>query len=218
MFGAPPTELLDALDYDPALKGLVWRKHPRDVTRDGLRADSPTTCGSRTVWFCGKSYGAARLVWKLVHGTWPARKIFYVNGDSSDISPDNLKEGKPFDHARGRKQKSVKSKNPRARQSGYFKYRFGITLEDYERMHSEQGGVCAICEKPETVVYRGVVRNLCVDHDHVTGQVRGLLCHACNIAIGNFRDDPFLLEAGAAYLRQHARPANVLPLKKEFGR
>jgi hypothetical protein len=46
---------------------------------------------------------------------------------------------------------------------------------------------------------------LAIDHDHVTGDIRGLLCHACNVALGLLNDDPELLEAAAGYLRTASR-------------
>jgi len=78
---------------------------------------------------------------------------------------------------------------------------YGITIEVYEEMLGRQGGVCAVCEQPETHTRNGKVRLLTVDHDHETGRVRGLLCSKCNFAIGLCDDDPELLEAAAAYLR-----------------
>lgn len=79
--------------------------------------------------------------------------------------------------------------------------RFGITPEQYQEMHDVQGGVCAICEKPEkSRAQSGRVKSLAVDHDHETGAVRGLLCANCNKGIGNLGDDPEILIAGAAYL------------------
>jgi hypothetical protein len=60
-----------------------------------------------------------------------------------------------------------------------------------------QGGVCAICGlSPETGA-----RPLCVDHDHETDDVRGLLCPTCNGGLGMFRDDPALLVTAAQYLK-----------------
>jgi hypothetical protein len=68
---------------------------------------------------------------------------------------------------------------------------FGITLEQYEAMMDEQSGCCAICEQPpgEANGHRYKLR-LHVDHDHNTGNVRGLLCNCCNAALGYLRDDP----------------------------
>lgn len=79
---------------------------------------------------------------------------------------------------------------------------FGITQEDYERMLAAQGGLCAICRQPESVIRGGRTISLAVDHDHRTGRIRGLLCAACNKAIGYARDDPSLLQAAIAYLNQ----------------
>lgn len=84
----------------------------------------------------------------------------------------------------------------------YLRRTYGITLEEYQRMLEEQGGVCAICERPETRMNRsGTAQEvLCVDHDHETGEVRGLLCHDCNTALGKFGDDPQVILRAAAYL------------------
>ena len=76
---------------------------------------------------------------------------------------------------------------------------YGITEEDYDRMYKEQKGVCAICKKPETRQSKGKTTLLCVDHDHETGKVRGLLCHRCNTVIGMFTDIT-LLDSAKVYL------------------
>lgn len=72
---------------------------------------------------------------------------------------------------------------------------YGMTIEEYDELLAEQGGVCAICEKPP----RSDI-SLHVDHNHETGQRRGLLCWPCNSAIGNAGDDPARLNALASYL------------------
>ena len=70
---------------------------------------------------------------------------------------------------------------------------YGISMADYEAMFERQAGACAICKRT------GVT--LCVDHCHLTGEVRGLLCSQCNSAIGFCSDDPTVLLAAAAYLQ-----------------
>lgn len=82
----------------------------------------------------------------------------------------------------------------------------GMTLADYQARVAEQDGKCAICRREETARgSTGRIRRLGIDHDHTTGEVRGLLCHACNVALGLLNDDPELLEAAAGYLRSAAR-------------
>jgi len=76
---------------------------------------------------------------------------------------------------------------------------YGITMNDYDNMYIEQNGVCAICGKPETR-YKGDKQVLSIDHDHVTGKVRGLLCNSCNTAIGLFKDDLGILASAFEYL------------------
>lgn len=79
---------------------------------------------------------------------------------------------------------------------------YGITTEQYATMFTQQRGLCAICQQAETMTYRGTVKQLSVDHDHETGKVRGLLCAACNFALGKFKDDPTLLRSAADYLER----------------
>lgn len=80
---------------------------------------------------------------------------------------------------------------------------YGITLEDFDKMFVEQGGVCAICKLPQTVENRkGVVSHLCVDHCHKTGKVRGLLCNNCNKGIGNLKESKLNLLRAIEYLEK----------------
>ena len=80
------------------------------------------------------------------------------------------------------------------------KRRYGITLDQYDDMYEKQQGRCAICG---TDTPGGNGQRFHVDHDHVSGQVRALLCSACNTGLGKFRDDPSLLRAAAIYLESH---------------
>lgn len=70
-------------------------------------------------------------------------------------------------------------------QTHYLKYRYGITLEDYDRMLLEQDGKCAVCGTTDTRNGKG---RFDIDHNHETGQVRGLLCGKCNRGIGMLDD------------------------------
>lgn len=74
----------------------------------------------------------------------------------------------------------------------------GVTVEDYDRMLADQGGVCAICGNPPKV------RRLDTDHDHRTGRVRGLLCHRCNRTLANWISDEWLRAALVYILRTRA--------------
>jgi hypothetical protein len=82
-----------------------------------------------------------------------------------------------------------------ADRKSHLKRKYGITLDDYERMFAAQSGVCAICgeARPEE-------RTLHVDHDHETGIVRGLLCFRCNQAIGSLRETYEIFQRAADYL------------------
>lgn len=74
------------------------------------------------------------------------------------------------------------------------KRQYGISLEVYEAMVKEQNNQCAICKTNK--------EKFDVDHDHITGKVRGLLCHYCNVLLGQAFDNPDTLEKAATYLRR----------------
>lgn len=94
------------------------------------------------------------------------------------------------------------------------KREYGITLADYNTLLRRQAHRCAICRRPETVKYRnGQVKRLAVDHDHVTGSVRGLLCHRCNVLVWALEDNHTTLAAIGAYIESFRETfANGVPL------
>ena len=75
--------------------------------------------------------------------------------------------------------------------------KYGITLEDYDRMLEDQGGCCKICGTDEPGGGNGRFH---VDHNHSTGKVRGILCNSCNTGLGRFKDSPEVLLKAATYL------------------
>src|SRR5438094_9480440 len=81
----------------------------------------------------------------------------------------------PERFAQYQRQYKTRPERKIADRAGHLKRKFGISLEQYEEMLAKQGGVCAICGAPPP---EGT--SLHVDHDHETGEVRGLLCFPCN--------------------------------------
>lgn len=75
------------------------------------------------------------------------------------------------------------------------KREYGLTLAEYNAILRRQAHRCAVCRRPETIRSRstGEPRRLAVDHDHVTGRVRGLLCHRCNILVWAFEENHAIL-------------------------
>jgi hypothetical protein len=76
--------------------------------------------------------------------------------------------------------------------------KYGITIERFFEMLDEQGGLCAICLRPCKSGHR-----LAIDHDHTTGQARGLLCFNCNTAIGKMDEDPGVMRSAADYIERY---------------
>lgn len=82
----------------------------------------------------------------------------------------------------------------------WFMKQYGITLEEYKKMYDNQNGNCAICGEHYELRGENKLKTLHVDHDHETGDVRGLLCHNCNSGIGYFKEDLNLIKRIEHYL------------------
>lgn len=84
------------------------------------------------------------------------------------------------------------------------KYKFGITLDQYNYILKQQKDSCKVCEKHKSLFKK----SFAVDHDHeaerLTGKIiiRGLLCPKCNVGLGQFDDSPTLLRQAANYLER----------------
>ena len=87
-------------------------------------------------------------------------------------------------------------KNKLKQRDYQLQYDYNITLEEYNKLFEKQNGNCAICGKHQSYLKKG----LSVDHDHVTGKIRGLLCNNCNAGIGLLKDDIKLLTIAINYL------------------
>jgi hypothetical protein len=102
-------------------------------------------------------------------------------------------------------KKRYRIENPeiarREARSSHLKQRFGLSQSDYEKMLTQQGGKCAVCATDSPG--RAGTKHFLVDHCHLTGRVRALLCNACNSGLGHFADSPERLRAAAIYLEGH---------------
>lgn len=106
-------------------------------------------------------------------------------------------------------KRETREKQRGTRQGAHLSRTYGITKSEYAALFAQQGGVCAICRQPERTSHRkdGKPSALAVDHDHTTGEVRGLLCGSCNQGIGSLGDDAARLQAAILYLQKGAKIA-----------
>jgi len=102
-----------------------------------------------------------------------------------------------LEKVRRRKRELLAQKSVNERRDAKLRHYFGITIETYNDMLARQFGRCAICK---TTNWGGRWNSPCVDHCHLTGKIRGLLCLLCNRGLGNFRDNVDLLQAASEYL------------------
>ena len=102
------------------------------------------------------------------------------------------------------------SRLQRSSRPAMLKHKYGLSIEQYDRMFLEQNGVCAICGNPPAPTGKPQQTRLHVDHDHQTGQIRGLLCRACNHGIGSLRDSTAILQSAISYLENASAPGLVM--------
>jgi len=101
-----------------------------------------------------------------------------------------------------RKEYRESEHGKKVRRNDSYRREYGITLEDYNRMFSEQQGCCAICGKKEIHKNQRKIKRLGVDHNHQTGEVRGLLCQRCNILVSYVENYSDLVQKAKDYLER----------------
>lgn len=159
------------------------------------------------------TYLANRLAWLHYYGEWPSFRMGFKDGDPANIRIANLAPKKGLTGAFDHSTREGRIAYLRAHRSAFpdhyrdidLRRTFGISLDQYKGMLAGQRGLCAICEQPETEIRGGRLKALAVDHCHETGEIRGLLCTACNKALGYFRDDEKRIGAALRYIDHHKR-------------
>lgn len=205
----------ELLDYSIDTGIFTWRvdRQGGRGIKPGARAGSvkPTNKGKRYryIKIDGVDYLAKRLAWFWVKNEWPSF-LRCNDGNEDNCAIDNLADhgfvaGPPGSSRKNRvgQRQRYAAKHPDKVRDIFLKYTFGISLEKYQQMLSEQNNVCAICGQPELAKRNGKIRWLAVDHCHDTKRVRGLLCGSCNPMIGYAKDRVEILERAIKYLNSH---------------
>lgn len=96
-------------------------------------------------------------------------------------------------------EENNKEKNKEVKRKSYLKRKYGLSIEDYNDMFVKQKGCCAICGRHQSKI-KGILN---VDHDHLTGCIRGLLCTKCNSFIGYIYEDPKVLHKIVNYFDEY---------------
>lgn len=90
----------------------------------------------------------------------------------------------------------LQTNNCENQRKSHLKMNYGLTIQEYNRLFDGQKGCCAICGKHQSELRR----TLAVDHNHKTGQIKGLLCDNCNLGLGNFQESRGILIKAIQYL------------------
>ena len=184
--------LADAMRYEVRVRATIRRDlalWARKVERDALLMSDQQRCP------CCDRVLPLMSFYKLNEsriGYGPKCKSCVVLYLKSSVTPEQKRAWR----------KKVRSK-PGYALDEKLRDRHGINLVFYEKMLTDQVGVCAICSRHETHEVNGKRQRLSVDHDHETGVVRGLLCNLCNTGLGCARESISTLKAMIEYLERH---------------
>ena len=107
-----------------------------------------------------------------------------------------------IDCQKEKQKNSWGSRSPKKRLEQHLKYKYGVTHAEFSQQWDEQGGCCAICrdELPDLMTYENRRRGYAIDHNHDTGEFRGILCLKCNSLLGMAKDSTDVLKKAIEYL------------------
>ncbi len=136
-------------------------------------------------WRENNKEAAAAYVKKWMQDNIEHRRVYHKKW--RDANPDKVKV--PYERKRAQRLK-----------------KFGLTLAQFNQMYASQEGLCGICEEPfKYYALGGPTKKeaVCVDHNHATGKVRGLLCSSCNLGIGHLKESKQFLLNAISYIEKH---------------
>lgn len=116
------------------------------------------------------------------------------------------------------KQKNYwNSRTPKKRLEQHLKYKYGIEPETFLAAWDEQEGKCAICKDalPDLLTYDNRRRGYAIDHNHNTGEFRGILCIMCNTLLGMANDDTDVLQKAVEYLKTNGSYRELVAAAKK---
>ena len=113
--------------------------------------------------------------------------------------------------SKDRQKNRWNSRSPKKRLEQHLKYKYSLTVNQLNAALNSQKGGCAICEEvlPDLLVYNNRKRGYAIDHNHETGEFRGILCLNCNSMLGMARDNPSILEKASVYLQERGSYHNA---------
>lgn len=202
-----------AVSYNSETGEFVWKVSPSKQIKAGEVVGGWKTVRTTTgevkkylyITYLNRSMIASRVAWLLHYKEWPNTAVQFIDGDTSNLRISNLKLAMFTTKVVSKDGRKSRKMSPEAQRHYGLKRFYGMTLGEYAEKYSSQKGVCSICKKPETVEADGKVKELSVDHNHETGQIRDLLCHRCNHLIGYAKENIEILFEAAEYLKRHSQ-------------
>ena len=200
-------ELNAVIAYDPETGVFTWKDDVSNNVKKGSVAGTFKNCRHRTtgqtktylyIRYSGREMVGSRVAWLLSYGEWPVQSVTFSDGDTTNLRLSNLKLSKfKSNVVKQDGRRNYRMSKDAQRHYGLMRY-YGISINQYAEMYQEQDGKCAICGTTDS----GSM-DWCADHDHKTGQKRGLLCHKCNTGLGLLKDDIDTLCAAIDYLKKY---------------
>lgn len=209
--------LKEMLTYDPENGELRWLQSPARNIYPGESAGCVKTLRKnkngddvkyRYIRLNGCNIPAQRIAYALHNGEFPEGRVTFIDGDTLNLRANNLKVQRSISSTDDKRQRDREYYRQHRLEHGLsyresdLKRYYGIGLLEYSQLFMAQNGKCAICGSEYGGHRNGEQKALAVDHDHKTGNVRGLLCEPCNQGIGKLKEDVTILQKAIEYLNK----------------